>query len=64
MDEILSLNELAVYLKTPKSTLYRLSETGKIPSFKVGKELRFKKHSIDKWIADEENRKKRKPIKK
>lgn len=57
MSEILSLNELAEYLKIPKSTLYQLSEAGKIPSFKVGKQLRFRRDAIDKWIATEENRK-------
>ncbi len=57
MDDIISLNELSTYLRTPKSTLYKLAEAGKIPSFKVGKELRFKKISIDNWIDREEKRK-------
>jgi excisionase family DNA binding protein len=64
MSEIFDLNELSGYLRIPKSTLYKLSESGKIPSFKVGKQLRFRKGAIDKWIADEENRKKRRLIKK
>lgn len=64
MNDILSLNELAEYLRISKSTLYQLSEAGKIPSFKVGKQLRFRKHAIDKWIAGEENRKKRRLVKK
>jgi excisionase family DNA binding protein len=58
MSEIFDLNELSGYLRIPKSTLYKLSEAGKIPSFKVGKQLRFRKGAIDKWIADEENKKK------
>lgn len=57
MDDIMSLNELSDYLRTPKSTLYKLTEAGKIPSFKVGKELRFKKISIDKWIEQQEKAK-------
>ena len=57
MSEIFDLNELSGYLKIPKSTLYKLSEAGKIPSFKVGKQLRFRRGAIDKWIATEENRK-------
>ena len=60
MNDIMSLNELSEYLRTPKSTLYKLSEAGKIPSFKVGKELRFKKASIDKWIEQQEKAKKKK----
>ena len=50
----MSLNELSEYLRTPKSTLYKLSEADKIPSFKVGKELRFKRGSIDRWIGQQE----------
>jgi len=60
MDDIMSLNELSAYLRTPKSTLYKLTEAGKIPSFKVGKELRFKKISIDKWIEQQEKAKMKK----
>ena len=60
MNDIMSLNELSEYLRTPKSTLYKLSEAGKIPSFKVGKELRFKGASIDKWIGQQEKAKKKK----
>lgn len=60
MNEIISLNQLSVYLQTPKSTLYKLIEAGKIPSFKVGKELRFKRASIDKWIDSQEKTKRKK----
>jgi excisionase family DNA binding protein len=58
MSEILSLNELSEYLKIPKSTLYKLSEANQIPSFKVGKQLRFRKSAIDRWIVMKEKKKK------
>ena len=53
--EILTLDELSSYLKIPKSTLYKMSEHGKIPSFKAGRQIRFRKNAIDKWITDQEN---------
>ena len=59
MNDILNLSELVEYLRISKSTLYQLSEAGKIPSFKVGKQLRFRKGAIDNWIAKEEKRKAR-----
>ena len=59
MNSILSLNELAEYLRISKSTLYQLSAVGKIPSFKVGKQLRFRRNSIDGWIARKEKLKAR-----
>ena len=53
-DKFFSINEVSAYLKIPKSTLYKLSETGKIPSVKIGKQLRFRKSSLDKWISEQE----------
>lgn len=53
-DEFLSLTELSKYLKIPRSTLYKLSQTGRFPSVKIGKQLRFKKSSIDNWVAEKE----------
>ncbi|MCX5696590.1 MAG: helix-turn-helix domain-containing protein, partial [Candidatus Omnitrophica bacterium] len=53
-DRFFSLNEVVAYLKIPKSTLYKLSQKGKIPSVKIGKQLRFRKSSIDAWLTDHE----------
>lgn len=62
--DILTLDELSSYLKLPKSTLYKMSERGKIPSFKAGRQIRFRKTAIDKWISEqEENRNKKRKIK-
>ncbi|MEK6714811.1 MAG: response regulator [Candidatus Omnitrophota bacterium] len=53
-DKFFTLNEVSAYLKIPKSTLYKLSETGKIPSVKIGKQLRFRKSSLDRWFSEKE----------
>ncbi|WP_248785331.1 helix-turn-helix domain-containing protein, partial [Escherichia coli] len=34
--EILTLDEVAVYLKAGKKTVYRLAQQGGIPGFKLG----------------------------
>lgn len=49
-DTVLTVEELSVYLKIPKSTLYKLVREGKIPSQKVGRHLRFHRESIDEWL--------------
>jgi excisionase family DNA binding protein len=58
---VLTIEELAAYLKIPKSTLYKLVREGKIPSQKVGRHWRFHKEAIDQWLgnreADDANRK-------
>lgn len=53
-EKFFTLNEVSAYLNIPKSTLYKLSETGKIPSVKIGKQLRFRKSSLDKWLTKKE----------
>ncbi len=42
-----------MYLKLPKSTVYKLAQEGKIPGQKVGKHWRFRKEAIDRWLGDE-----------
>ena len=48
--EILTLDEVAVYLKVGKRTVYRLAAAKKIPGFKVGGTWRFRRQEIDLWI--------------
>lgn len=50
-DEILTLKEVAAYLKLAEKTAYRLASEGKLPGFKVGGSWRFKKEDIEQWIA-------------
>lgn len=52
-DEILTVRELADYLKIAEKTAYRFINEGKIPGFKVGSAWRFKKDAIDAWIASQ-----------
>lgn len=50
--DILTIEELARYLKISKSTLYKLVREGKIPSQKVGRHWRFRKTAIDRWLEE------------
>lgn len=49
--EILTLEEVAAYLKAGKRTVYRLAQEGKIPAFKLGGGWRFRRAELDSWIA-------------
>ncbi|MCU7839414.1 MAG: helix-turn-helix domain-containing protein [Candidatus Thiodiazotropha sp. (ex Troendleina suluensis)] len=49
-DEILTLKEVAQYLKLAEKTAYRLAADGKLPGFKVGGSWRFKRADIEQWI--------------
>lgn len=49
-DQILTLREVADYLKLTERTLYRLSQEGRLPGFKVGNSWRFRLRDIEAWI--------------
>ena len=50
--DILTIKEVAVYLKLTEKTAYRLTAEGKIPGFKVGGSWRFKMVDIENWIEE------------
>ncbi len=50
MDEIMTIEEVAKYLKLKPQTIYTWAQKGKIPAAKLEKEWRFKKSVIDKWF--------------
>lgn len=48
--EILTIKQVADYLKVTERTIYRLAAAKKIPAFKVGGTWRFSRADIDSWI--------------
>lgn len=55
-DEILTIKELASYLKIAEKTAYRFVSDGRIPGFKVGGSWRFRRSEIERWIAEQEQK--------
>lgn len=50
-DEILTVEEVAAYLKAGRRTVYRLVANGQIPAFKLGGTWRFQRAELNRWIA-------------
>ena len=50
---IMDIDELCVYLNMSKSTIYKLTQEGRIPCQKVGRRWRFHRDVIDRWLADQ-----------
>ena len=50
--EVMTIDELAVYLQVSKSSLYKLAQDGKVPGQKVGRHWRFHKYVIDRWLGE------------
>jgi PTS system nitrogen regulatory IIA component len=48
--DILTLEEVAKYLRVKPQTIYTWAQEKKIPAAKLGREWRFRKSIIDAWI--------------
>src|SRR5579863_1658377 len=47
---VMTLEEVAEYLRVHPSTIYRLLKQRSLPAFKVGSDWRFARTQIDEWI--------------
>jgi excisionase family DNA binding protein len=48
--KILTVEEVAYFLRVPKSTIYKLARMGGIPASKVGKHWRFVHKDLQAWM--------------
>jgi len=55
-DQILTLKEVASYLKLTEKTAYRLAAEKKLPGFKVGGSWRFKMSDLQAWIEAQKDK--------
>jgi excisionase family DNA binding protein len=51
--DLLTLEELADYLRVKKRTIYEWVKKGKIPAIKTVGQWRFKKSKIDDWLESQ-----------
>ncbi len=54
-ENLLTTDQVALYLKVDKFTVYRLVAQKKIPAFKVGNQWRFDKKMVDEWLMKNSN---------
>jgi len=50
MNALMTIDELSVYLKVSRRTIYEWLKREKIPALKIVGQWRFQKEKIDKWI--------------
>jgi excisionase family DNA binding protein len=48
--EILTVDDVARFLRVPKSTVYKLARAGDLPASRIGKHWRFLRHEIHEWM--------------
>lgn len=50
---IMTVSELAKYLRLHEQTVYKMVKEGRLPAYKVGNRWRFKKETIDVWLRSQ-----------
>lgn len=53
--DVMTLNEVAEYLRIPRSTVYKLVREGRIPGQKIGRQWRFRRAVVERWLGDTES---------
>lgn len=52
MPDMLTISEVATYLKLHELTVRRLAREGELPAFKVGRQWRIKRNLLEAWIEE------------
>jgi len=53
MEELMTLQEVAAYLKMSQQTIYRMAQQSRIPALKVQSRWRFRRSDIESWLIRE-----------
>jgi len=49
-EKLMTVKEVAEYLRLDEHTVYRMARKGEIPAYKVAGQWRFKKKMIEEWL--------------
>ncbi len=49
---MMKASEVASYTKLSKSTIYRLAKSGELPSYRIGKSIRFKIEEVEEAVKN------------
>jgi len=52
-DEILTIRDIAKYLKMNERSIYKLVHQGLIPTFRIASQWRFRKNLVDAWLESQ-----------
>ena len=50
--EVMTIEDVADYLRVPRSSVYKLAQSGELPGRKVGKHWRFHRKTMERWLSD------------
>jgi excisionase family DNA binding protein len=50
MEAFLTTEEVLSYLKITPRTIYRLIRSGELPAVRIGRQWRFRREDLDRWL--------------
>ena len=50
---IMTVRDVAIYLRMSEAKVYRLAKEGNVPSFRLGKSWRFRRDLLEEWTRKE-----------
>jgi excisionase family DNA binding protein len=53
---MMTVREVAGYLRMHEMTIYRMARQGEIPAYKVGNRWRFNRNRLQEWLGEREVR--------
>ena len=54
--KLMTLPEVAEYLRIGQRTAYGWAKSGKLPGFKIGNAWRFDRSDMDKWVEEQKRK--------
>jgi len=52
-EKLMTVKEVAEYLRLDEHTVYRMARKGEIPAYKVAGQWRFKKEHLEEWLENQ-----------
>jgi excisionase family DNA binding protein len=52
MTDLLTTRQVQQLLRVDRTTIYRMVESGQLPAIRVGKQWRFERGQVDRWLED------------
>jgi excisionase family DNA binding protein len=56
LPRVMTVKEIATYLRVHPSTIYKLLRIGELPGFRIASEWRFNSATIDRWLLERDIR--------
>jgi excisionase family DNA binding protein len=57
--KVMTMDQVAEYLRIYRTTIYRLIKRHKIPAFRVGRNWRFNIEDVNRWLQQKKSRRAR-----